>query len=249
VSDQAIEAPSFSGRAAVVTGGAHGIGAATAGLLRSCGAEVLVVDIDAIDGGMVVDLADPAAASEGAREALQHLGRVDVLVNCAGISRPNRLEALDLDVYHLTLAVNLHAPVLMMHVLGSHMAASGYGRIVNVTSIHSRLTEPGSLAYDISKAGLESATRTAAIELAASGVLVNAVAPGFVDTRMSVVDGHNELDGAPFRSFYVDQGRLPVQRAAAPAEVAHAIAWLGSSANTYTTGQSLVVDGGLTARF
>ncbi|MGZ4560950.1 MAG: SDR family NAD(P)-dependent oxidoreductase, partial [Mycobacteriaceae bacterium] len=177
------------------------------------------------------------------------LGAVDVLVNCAGISLPNPLRDLDPTVYHRTLAVNLHAPVMLMRAFGSSMARRGYGRIVNVTSVHAQVTEPGSLAYDISKAGLESATRTAAVELAGQGVLVNAVAPGFVATQMAITDGRNELESPEFLSVYIDRARLPAQRAAAPEEVAHAIAWLASSANTYTTGQRLTVDGGLTARF
>ncbi|MGZ4532554.1 MAG: SDR family NAD(P)-dependent oxidoreductase [Mycobacteriaceae bacterium] len=249
MSEQASTALSFEGRQVVVTGGAHGIGAATAELLRALGATVLVIDIAGGDDDLPVDLADPEAVTQAAVDAQQRLGGVDVLVNCAGISRANALRDLDRDAYHLTLAVNLHAPILLMHAFSNCMAEARYGRIVNVTSIHARFTEPGSLAYDVSKAGLESATRTAAIELASAGILVNAVAPGFVDTRMAVVDGQNELDSPQFRSFYLDQGRLPVQRAAAPEEVAQAIAWLASSANTYTTGQSLVVDGGLTARF
>ena len=90
------------------------------------------------------------------------------------------------------------------------MAERGYGRIVNVTSIHGKLSEPLSTAYDVSKGGLEAATRTFSLELGPRGVLVNAVAPGFVATAMSVVNGVNELDSEWFRSIYVDHGRLPL---------------------------------------
>jgi 3-oxoacyl-[acyl-carrier protein] reductase len=129
------------------------------------------------------------------------------------------------------------------------MSQAGYGRVVNITSIHARLSEPGSLAYDVAKAGLEAATRTAAIELATSGVLVNAVAPGFVATRMSVVDGQDELESEWFSTIYVDNSRLPLRRAATPAEVAETVTWLAGESNSYVTGQVLTVDGGLSARF
>jgi NAD(P)-dependent dehydrogenase (short-subunit alcohol dehydrogenase family) len=242
----------FTDRRAVVTGGANGIGAATAARLADYGARVVVLDVERPPGPgdcVVVDLSDRAAVIRAADEATRLLGGVDVLVNCAGIARPSGLAELDLDSYDATLAVNLHAPVLLMRELGRGMIARGYGRVVNVTSVHSRVGEAGSTAYDVSKAGLEAATRTGAIELAGSGVLVNAVAPGFVATRMSVVDGADELDSDWFREFYVEHGRIPLRRAAQPAEIAESVAWLASDANSYVTGQVLLADGGLTARF
>ena len=242
----------FSGRRAVVTGGANGIGAATARRLHNRGAHVVVLDVEQATSSLsaiIVDLSDPAAVLFAASEARDQLGGVDVLVNCAGISIPSRVTDLDLEAYQRTLAVNLHAPVLLMRELCSVMAAQGYGRVVNVTSVHARLSEPSSLAYDVSKAGLQAATRTTAIELASSGVLVNAVAPGFVATRMSVVDGVDELESGWFRTIYVDNERLPLRRAAQSEEVAETIAWLASEANSYVTGQVLTVDGGLSARF
>jgi 3-oxoacyl-[acyl-carrier protein] reductase len=242
----------FTNRRAVVTGGANGIGAATAARLAASGARVVVLDVERAAGPgdcVVVDLSDRAAVIGAAEEATRLLGGVDVLVNCAGIARPSGLAELDLDSYDATLAVNLHAPVLLMRELGRGMIARGYGRVVNVTSVHSRVGEAGSTAYDVSKAGLEAATRTGAIELAGSGVLVNAVAPGFVATRMSVVDGADELDSDWFREFYVEHGRIPLRRAAQPAEIAESVAWLASDANSYVTGQVLLADGGLTARF
>jgi 3-oxoacyl-[acyl-carrier protein] reductase len=196
----------FTGRRAVVTSGSHGIGAATVARLSILGASVAVIDIEPADAAhhsVIVDLADQQAVLAAADRAVELLGGVDVLVNCAGVNLPSPTVALDVDRYHRTLAVNLHAPVLLMRELGRHMQHGGYGRVVNVTSIHARFTEPGSLAYDVSKAGLEAATRTAAIELGADGVLVNAVAPGFVATRMSVVDGQDELESDQFQDVYV----------------------------------------------
>lgn len=241
---------SHAGTRAVVTGGAHGIGAAIAARLVAGGAQVVVLDLDEADGvpTVRVDLADAAAVIAAAAEAEQILGGVDVLVNCAGIAYVADVVDLDMDRYHHLLAINLHAPVLLMRAYLGGMVARGFGRVVNVTSVHAGASEPGCLAYDAAKAGLEAATRAAATEVTRHGVLVNAVAPGFVATRLSIVDGKDELDSDWFRTVYVDHGQLPAGRAAAPAEIAEAVAWLASAANTYTAGQVLVVDGGLTAR-
>ena len=118
-----------------------------------------------------------------------------------------------------------------------------------MTSVHGKLSEPSSTAYDISKAGLEAATRTAALEFAEFGVLVNAVAPGFVSTRMSIVNGEDELESNWFKEVYIKNKRLPIARPAMQVEIAHVITWLASSSNTYVTGQTITVDGGLSARF
>ena len=129
------------------------------------------------------------------------------------------------------------------------MSSRGYERIVNITSIHGRFGEEETLSYDTAKGGLEQATRTLAIELSREGVLVNAVAPGFVATRMSVVDGVDELESEWFREIYIRHGKLPLRRYAEPAEIAAHVAWLASDANTYVTGQVLTVDGGVTVTF
>src|SRR5262249_41451354 len=129
------------------------------------------------------------------------------------------------------------------------MAERGYGRIVNITSIHGEFGEETALSYDIAKGGLNQATRTLAIELGRAGVLVNAVAPGFVSTRMSIVDGRNELESEWFRDVYIDRGKLPLRRYAEPAEIASHVAWLASDRNTYLTGQVVTVDGGVTVTF
>lgn len=240
---------------AVVTGGAHGIGAAIVRRLAQLGMSVVVLDLDspedsaAVRGSITVDLAAAEAVVDAAAQASNLIGGIDVLVNCAGVNLPGGTAELDEERYHRTLAVNLHAPVILMRECARLMRPRGYGRIVNVTSVHGRLSERRSLAYDVSKAGLEAATRSASLDLADSGVLVNAVAPGFVATRMSIVDGIDELDSDPFRTAYVEQGRLPLRRAARADEIAEVVAWLAGPANTYVTGQVITVDGGLSATF
>lgn len=244
----------FTGKSAIITGGANGIGKATAELLANLGAQIVIFDQEAPlekseIKNIVMDLSDLGACKESVASAQETLGKVDILVNIAGVSIPNLILDLDQNKYHRTLAVNLHAPVYLMHLVGAIMAKQSYGRIVNLTSVQGSTTEPMALAYGISKAALESATRTAAIEFAEFGILVNAVAPGFVSTRMSIYDGEDELESDWFRSIYLENKRLPIARAAQPIDIAKSIAWLVSDSNTYVTGQTLSVDGGMSARF
>ena len=234
---------------AVVTGTSNGIGLAIARAFTADGIEVTGLDIEPGPDGfesIAVNLAD-AAAVTAAGELLAGRG-IDILVNCAGIFAASPLLGLDLAGYRRLLAIDLDAAVLLMKHLGAGMAERGWGRIVNVTSVHASVSEPGCLAYDVAKAGLEAATRVAAIELAPHGVLVNAVAPGFVTTRMAEVDGVDELETPAMHGIYIEGGRLPLGRGAAPEEVAALVAWLAGPANTYVTGESVRVDGGLTVR-
>jgi len=242
-------------RRALVTGGANGIGRAIVERFVTEGAAVATVDIEPIDdlGADVVafqrDLAKTDELDALVDQVEETLGPLDVLVNNAGIFEPAHAVDLSLASYRRVLAVNLDAPVFLSTSAARRMISRGYGRIVNITSIHGRFGEEEALSYDAAKGGLEQATRTLAIELSRHGVLVNAVAPGFVSTRMSVVDGVNELDSDWFRDVYVRYGKLPMRRYAQPSEIASQVAWLASSENSYVTGQVLTVDGGLTVTF
>jgi 3-oxoacyl-[acyl-carrier protein] reductase len=147
-------------------------------------------------------------------------------------------------------SVNLEAPIELMSLALNQMKEQAFGRVVNVTSVHARFSRKDCLAYDVAKAGLEAATRSAALTGADFGVLVNAVAPGFVRTQMSVnEEGIDEADTDEFHRDFVAHGRLPQMRAAQPGEIAKAVAWLASRDNTYTTGQTITIDGGLTITF
>jgi NAD(P)-dependent dehydrogenase (short-subunit alcohol dehydrogenase family) len=194
----------------------------------------------------VADLAQLEAVPGLVAEAEMRVGPLDALVNVAGIWEPEPSLEISLGVLRHTLAVNLEAPMLLAASAGRGMSERGYGRIVSVSSVHARVSANEGLAYDTSKAGLEGATRTLGIELAPHGVLVNAVAPGFVHTQAGQTD---LLHTEPYRRTYVEEGRVPLRRSATPAEIADCIRWLAGPGNTYVTGQTVTVDGGLTSTF
>lgn len=234
----------------IITGASNGIGAAIADRLRARGDQVIGLDREEGPDVVVTDLADSGARARGVSTALERLGGVDVLVTVAGIFRQGSIHDSDFDDWRAVWAVNLDAPLDLMRLLSPHMIEQGFGRMVTITSVHARHAQPGCLAYDVSKAGLEAATRSAALDLAPHGVLANAVAPGFVRTRMSLLpDGTDETDTDAFRQQYVESGKLPLGRGALPTEVAPAVDFLSARENTYITGQVLTVDGGLTMTF
>ena len=238
----------LSGRHALVTGAANGIGRAVAERFRAEGAVVSGVDREQ-GAEFQFDLADTERLPALVDGVEAEHGPVEVLVSVAGVYEPARAVEMTLDSYRRVLAVNLDAPIVLAQRCGRGMAERGYGRILSVTSIHGEFGEELSLSYDASKAGLNGATRTLAIELGPQGVLVNALAPGFVRTRMSVVEGKDELESDWFKTVYLENRKLPLRRAAEPPEIAAHAAWLCSEENTYLTGQVVRVDGGVTVTF
>jgi NAD(P)-dependent dehydrogenase (short-subunit alcohol dehydrogenase family) len=236
---------------ALVTGAAGGIGAAIVAELKGRGMQVVGVDRERTHAGaedhfVVADLTetDPEDLVDAAASACGTAP--DVLVNCAGVSVDAPAEQLQRAQLDHVLAVNLVAPIELALAAGRRMLEREYGRIINITSIHGRAGALGCLPYDASKAGLDNATRTLAAEWSRRGVLVNAIAPGFVRTAMCTDE---RLAEPWFTDGYVASGRLPLGRAATPDEIAKPVAWLASRENTYITGQVVYADGGLFSTF
>jgi NAD(P)-dependent dehydrogenase (short-subunit alcohol dehydrogenase family) len=240
-----------SGRIALVTGGASGIGLQVARDLARLGAQVCIADrngeaaaeavrsIEATGGhasSWCVDLAD----MEAVQAMLARLPVIDILINNAGIVSTQPASSVTLTQWNTTLAVNLTAPMLLtQHVLPG-MQGKGWGRVVNVSSISGVRAGTGRLAYGTSKAALIAMTGQFAIETAEWGVTVNAIAPGFVDTPML-----RTLHGSSKRSTYLDV--CPMNRFCSADEVSSAVLFFSSDASAFITGQTLGVDGGYLA--
>jgi 3-oxoacyl-[acyl-carrier protein] reductase len=175
-------------------------------------------------------------------------GRVDALVNCAGVSGCGNVIEEPLANWRQPFDTMVNGAVQMTRLVVPFMKNGG--RIIHVTSIHGERAEAGSSAYAMAKAALNQFCRGLAVELAARNILVNAIAPGFVRTEMSVrPDGTNELDSDWFRNNYVSGHHLPLRRAGKPEEIAGVAAFLAGPDASYMTGQVLTVDGGLTITF
>ena len=234
----------------LVTGVASGIGRSAATILRDRGDLVFGVDYQVGDGWMQADLTVPSERERVVQSALEELGEIDVLVNVAGVYRPTPFGESSLKDWQSVWAVNLEAPIDLMSKVFDSMKSQGFGRVVNITSVHAKFSRLDALAYDVGKAGLEAATRSFALAGAEFGILANSLAPGFVRTQMSLLEnGVDEADTDEFRSQYVESGRLPLRRASVPEEIAEAISFLSGRSNTYITGQTITIDGGLTATF
>jgi NAD(P)-dependent dehydrogenase (short-subunit alcohol dehydrogenase family) len=242
-------------RRAIVTGAGSGIGRATALQLAAAGCDVgityranvegaervvaEILDLGRAAAHVELDLAEPAAATAAVDALAERLGGVDVLVNNAGVNRRATVLEETIAGFDRTLAVNLVGPWACAQAAARHMIDAGRGgRIVNVTSVLAFVPLDGGGAYGAAKAGLELLTKVLALELAPHGIKVNAVAPGHTATPMNY--GPDDLAAAT-----IERPVIPTARAAAPDEIAAAIAFLASPAASYATGASLLVDGGL----
>ena len=247
----------FDGRVAIVSGGAQGIGAATARRLAAEGAVVAVLDRNAAgaadtaagiaaDGGEAFGLGCDVSSADSVTAAVEDVtgrhGRIDVLVNNAGVTRDNLLFKMDEQDWTTVLQVNLTSVFLMCRAAQKHMVAAKYGRIVNLSS-RSALGNRGQANYAAAKAGIQGLTATLAIELGPFNITANAVAPGYVATPMTAATAERVGVSAEEHQHEV-AARTPLRRVAQPEEIASVIAFLASDDASYVSGQTLYVNGG-----
>jgi NAD(P)-dependent dehydrogenase (short-subunit alcohol dehydrogenase family) len=220
-------------RLALITGASRGIGAAIRTELEKDGCHVVTPSRAELDLGKP-DSIDAFVKAQG------HLA-VDILVNNAGINVLNLIPAIDAATWQTMLQTNLTAALRLIQAFAPGMASRGWGRILSISSILGVVTREQRAAYSMTKAALNALTRSAAVEFGPAGVLVNALAPGYVDTDLTRQNNTPEMIEAI-------QSTIPLRRLARPEELARAAAFLVSEENTYLTGQTLLVDGGFTCQ-
>ncbi len=242
----------LKGKVTIVTGGGQGIGRAIALTLARHGAAVAVVDVNleqaeqaaqvirglAVESlALKVDVADHAAAQSAVKTVIEKLGRVDLLVNNAGITRDNLLLRMKPEDFDLVLSINLKGTYNFTSAVLPGMLKQRSGRIVNVASVMGLVGNAGQANYSASKAGVIGLTRSTAKEVASRGITVNAVAPGFIETAMT-----QKLPEAARAEILK---RVPLGNVGQPEDVANGVLFLASDLARYITGHVLVIDGGM----
>jgi len=239
-------------QAALVTGGGSGIGEATAKLLAENGAAVMIADwneesakatADAITGAggragyIKCDVSQQEQANAAVEKTVAEFGRIDILINNAGITRDGTMLKMQAEQWDQVIGVNLSGIFYCSQAAGRHMREQGYGRIVNASSI-SGFGNFGQTNYAATKAGVVGMTRTMGIELARYGITVNAIAPGFIETGMT--------DAMPDEAREAMKKRIPMGRTGQPDDIARIYLFLASPENSFITGALIVADGGQT---
>lgn len=239
----------LSNRVALVTGSTRGIGRAIAATLVECGARVAVVgrdkktadavaqELSSEARGFACNVADTAAVANLVADVESAFGSLDILVNNAGLTRDNVVMRIKDDDWNAVLDANLRGPFAAIRAASRGMMKRRWGRIINISSVVGLIGNKGQANYAASKAGLIGLTKSVAKELASRNILVNAIAPGFIETEMTGAMTPEARSGLI--------GMIPLERLGLPADVAAAVAFLASDHAAYITGQVIVVDGGM----
>ncbi len=244
---------SFHGRVAIVTGGGRGIGKGIAKRLAEAGANVVIGDVDRVlaeqtaeelgkgSGRAIaaqVDVTQEESIAAAMKMVLEEFGKIDILINNAGIMFRTRILDISLEEWGQTLLVNLTGPFLFTQAVIPSMKKNGYGRIVNISSSAGRsVSTLGGAHYTASKAGLLGFTRAVAKEVAASGITVNAVCPGLIDTQMA-----RETTTKKELEMFLES--FPIKRLGLPEEIGDLVLFLCSERSSYITGASIDINGG-----
>ena len=245
---------------AIVTGAGSGIGRACAHQLAAKGHAVVVADInEAAARSVVAEIVQAGGRATALQADVRHdaqrmvdaavqtYGALDILVNNAGIFYAADFLTTPFEDWHRAVDVMFYGATKCSRAAAQQMVAQGGGgQIVNISSVNAFLGAPLSSHYNTAKGAIDQLTRCLAVELAPHRILVNGVAPGFVETPMAVVDGVNEHSTQDFKQFYVQRRRIPLARPAEPDEIATVVTFLAECTATYLTGHTIVVDGGLT---
>ena len=254
----------LDGRVALITGGARGIGRAIAARFAAEGAKVVIGDIDGAEAiaaaaaigaesevaGHALDITKEEQIAATVSEAESRFGRLDILVNNAAILDMTTWDELTYARFQEVLRVNLDGALLCAMAAVPALERAGGGRILNTASIMGLVGSKESIPYSTAKGGLVNLTRCMACDLAAKNITVNAIAPGFIDTRMAVTrEGVHEHQTEYFKTVYLRYGKIPLGRAGVPDDIAGPAFFLCSDDARYVTGQILTVDGGVTMTF
>jgi 3-oxoacyl-[acyl-carrier protein] reductase len=255
----------LSGCKVAITGAGQGLGRAIATEYADEGAAVVLIErnptiLGEVESalrtaghqvlGFALDVTDYAALGRAVEDTIRQWGQIDVLVNNAGIFRNGMILEDTLNDWRDVIGVNLEAVYMTSKLIAPHMVARRRGRIVNIASVAGMASRGNVGSYNASKGGVIALTKSMAVELAPYGIAVNAIAPGFMRTAMMMSDDGADLTTArDFVDLYIGRRRIPMARAAEAEDVAGTAVFLASDYCRYTTGQVLVVDGGLMSTF